>query len=139
ATMEREDPPGPLSALTCPECGGPLFDLKHEELDRYRCRSGHAYTAGSIAAGQGEGVEEALWVAVNTLNENALLSERMARDARYRGHEWLAARFEKKGREMERRAAMLRGLVRTSGEPVFETEAEEREKENEQESERSTW
>src|SRR5262249_55775662 len=28
ATMDREDPSGPLSSFTCPDCGGPLFELR---------------------------------------------------------------------------------------------------------------
>src|SRR5262249_19687291 len=113
-------PPGPLSSFTCPDCGGPLFELKNGELDRYRCRSGHAFSAESMAAGQADAIEEALWVAVNTLNESTLLSERMARDGRHRGHDWVAERFEKKRHEMERRAGLLRGLLRTINEPTMD-------------------
>ena len=56
------DRPGKLSAFTCPECKGPLWELEDGELLRYRCREGHAFTGDSVLDGQYEAIEEALWV-----------------------------------------------------------------------------
>jgi two-component system, chemotaxis family, protein-glutamate methylesterase/glutaminase len=48
---------GESVSSTCPECGGPLWELRDEKLHRYRCRIGHAFTAESLLAGQSEVIE----------------------------------------------------------------------------------
>jgi two-component system chemotaxis response regulator CheB len=112
-TMEQAQTPGALTSLTCPECGGPIYELRDSKLVRYRCRSGHGFTPETMAADKAEAVEAALWVAVNTLVESAQISDRLARDARRRGHKHLTKRFEGRRDEMARRAELLRDLLRT--------------------------
>ncbi|MBD63619.1 MAG: chemotaxis protein CheB [Halobacteriovoraceae bacterium] len=53
----------------CPECNGPLWEMKDKRIKRYRCHTGHAYTLKNLAAGQEESIEEALWAALRTLEE----------------------------------------------------------------------
>jgi two-component system chemotaxis response regulator CheB len=120
-TMARGETPGTLSELTCPECGGPIYELRDGKLVRFRCRSGHAYSAESMAAQQAETTEAALWEAVNTLMESAELSERMAHDAHLRGHDRVAERFEERMRESNRRAELIRGVLR-NGDSTIPTE-----------------
>jgi len=48
---------GESVAMMCPECGGPLWQLRDKKLRRYRCRLGHAFTAESLLTGQSEVVE----------------------------------------------------------------------------------
>lgn len=117
-TMEQAETPGALSSLTCPDCGGPIYELRDGKLIRFRCRSGHAFTYETMAAGQAEAVEEALWVAVNTLMESCQLSERLASDAHNRGHTRIAKRFTDRAGEMQRRAELLRDVLSTDGRKV---------------------
>src|SRR5262249_51865001 len=42
----------PPSPLTCPECGGALWELKNGELIRYRCHVGHGFNEDSLLNGQ---------------------------------------------------------------------------------------
>lgn len=123
-TMERADTPGTLSSLTCPECGGPIYELQDGKLIRFRCRSGHAFSYESMAAEQSEAVEEALWAAVNTLMESFQLSERLARDSRHRGHTFLAKRYADRAAEMQRRAELLRDVLRAGDSNVPEVSDE---------------
>ena len=58
---------GTPSVFSCPECGGVLWEVHDGNLLRFRCRVGHAYSVDSILAGQAEAVEEALWIALKTL------------------------------------------------------------------------
>ena len=114
--MLNEQPPGSLSALTCPECGGPLWETRNGELLRYRCRSGHAYTGESAFAAKSEALDEALWAAYNTLRESALMAQRLAAEARAREHLGVAARFEARAREQIRRSeAILTVVAEESG------------------------
>jgi two-component system chemotaxis response regulator CheB len=104
--------PGTLSAYTCPDCNGPLWEIQDGELLRFRCRVGHAFTAGSMMAGQADVIEEALWVALNTLEESAQMYRRMADDAQRRNLGMLAQRFTRQMRETQRRTAIIRQALR---------------------------
>src|SRR5262245_54921304 len=63
---QGEDPEGRgvPSALTCPECGGSLFERDESGLVHFRCRTGHAYSPESLLAKQTEMLEASLWAAV---------------------------------------------------------------------------
>ena len=64
--------------LTCPECHGTLMSLNDQRILRFRCHTGHAFTAGSLLAAVQERIEEALWSAVSALEESAMLLGHMA-------------------------------------------------------------
>ena len=78
---------GELSQFTCPDCTGPLYEIRDGKLLRYRCRVGHAYTAESLLDGKTEVLEGDLWAALNTLKEGATMSRRLASESRNRGYE----------------------------------------------------
>ena len=102
---------GTPSVFSCPECGGVLWEIQDGGLVRFRCRVGHAYSIESMTAAQSERVEEALWTALKTLEESVSLSRRLAHQARERGQDWLAQRFEEKLRDAEQRAEMIRSVL----------------------------
>ena len=65
------------STLTCPDCGGALWELKHRRPLRYRCHTGHAFTAGSLQNLQAELSEHAM-CSVRALQEREFLLRRLA-------------------------------------------------------------
>jgi len=85
--IEDENRTGTPSQFACPECGGVLWEMEGETLLRFRCRVGHAYTAGSLGVEQSEAVESALWAAMRALEEGASLAQRMAKKAAANGHQ----------------------------------------------------
>ena len=111
--LEARDKPGTLSSFTCPECHGPLWEIPDGELIRFRCRTGHAFTADHMLAEQAEALEAALWVALNTLEESAQMARRLAHEARGRSHDRVAARFEERAEDAYRRASLVRGVLLT--------------------------
>jgi two-component system chemotaxis response regulator CheB len=72
-------PEGPPTSLTCPECGGPLWDSPQGDVRGYRCRVGHIYSEDALVDAQAESVEAAVWSAVEVLEERAELLGRVAR------------------------------------------------------------
>lgn len=66
------------SPLTCPDCGGGLWEMKADKPLRYRCHTGHAYTAASLAQAQRDCAEQALWGSIRALREREMLLRRMA-------------------------------------------------------------
>lgn len=66
------------SPLTCPDCGGSLWEMKDTKPLRYRCHTGHAYSALSLSRAQKDSSEHALWSSVRALREREMLLRRMA-------------------------------------------------------------
>jgi two-component system chemotaxis response regulator CheB len=52
---------GKATSYTCPECGGPLLEIKEDDLVRFRCRLGHAFGSESLRFAQGESTESILY------------------------------------------------------------------------------
>ena len=111
AALEEGPLPGPPTALTCPECGGAIWESVDRELVRYRCHVGHAYTADSIVVAQASVVEAALWTAVRALEERAELSRRLAGRSRNRGLDRLAKRYEAAVQKAELGSNAIRHLL----------------------------
>jgi two-component system chemotaxis response regulator CheB len=105
---------GTPSGLTCPDCGGGLWEWKESGLHRYRCRTGHAYSPESLAADQFGCVDSALWTALRVLQENADLSRRMAARMRERGLPTSEQRYLDRVAEAERNAGILRAILHNS-------------------------
>jgi two-component system chemotaxis response regulator CheB len=64
--------------LTCPDCGGALWEIKHGSVLRYRCHTGHAFTAEALAESNHHALEETLWVALRMMEERKNLLTSMA-------------------------------------------------------------
>jgi two-component system chemotaxis response regulator CheB len=111
ADIETGPLPGPPTALTCPDCGGTLWELVSGDLVRYRCHVGHAYSSGSLVSAQADTLESALWSALRALEEKAELSRRMAERIGKHGIERLALRYRKAVRDAERGSDVLRQLL----------------------------
>jgi two-component system, chemotaxis family, protein-glutamate methylesterase/glutaminase len=113
-TEDWNQVPGRSTDFTCPECRGTLREVEEEGMQRYRCRVGHAFSAEAMMAGNDDAVEEALWVALQTLQERAQMLETMARDNRGRGWDHSAASMEERAREAQAHADRLRDFVARS-------------------------
>ena len=69
---------GGPSNYACPDCHGVLLRLKSEGPMRFRCHTGHAYTADSLLAGVNENVEDSLWNTIRALQEAEMLLRHLA-------------------------------------------------------------
>ena len=108
--MDTLDGLGDRVPLSCPDCGGALWHLHDPEPPRYRCHVGHAYTARSLMDGQAEATEQALVVALRTLEERARMLRRMADDDRQRGRGG-AGGYHDRADEIEGHADHLRRVL----------------------------
>ncbi|MFP5272964.1 chemotaxis protein CheB [Coleofasciculus sp.] len=106
AMREREF--GTPASLACPDCGGMLYYQDERGLLKYRCRVGHAWSAGSLVAGQSETQEQALWTAIRSLEGRGELMSQMAAKARDNNRSISAQRFEAKAQEARERADIIR-------------------------------
>ena len=108
ASVERI---GKISRLTCPDCHGALWEIHDEDLLRYRCHVGHAYSAEALNQGQSEMLEQALWSAVRALEEQMMLARRIGERARKNNQTRTAMAFDKRAREAEEHTSVLRQLL----------------------------
>jgi two-component system, chemotaxis family, protein-glutamate methylesterase/glutaminase len=102
---------GPPSGLTCPDCGGSLWEIEDGKLMRYRCHVGHQFTPDGLDSEQSDAVEGALWSAVRVLEEHADLRRRMARRAKAAGLTVVSSGFEQSADETHRQAHSIRTLL----------------------------
>jgi len=107
---EDLDTLGQSVPLTCPECGGSLWELVSGG-PRYRCYNGHAYSLTTLADEQAIHVEAALWAGLRRLEESERLAHRMAAHARSRGNDRSAAYHAEVAHTNVRHAATLRRLL----------------------------
>jgi two-component system chemotaxis response regulator CheB len=55
--------------FNCPGCGGVLWKMEKGSFLRYRCHTGHAYTAAALLAEQTRKIEETMWTALRMFEE----------------------------------------------------------------------
>jgi two-component system, chemotaxis family, protein-glutamate methylesterase/glutaminase len=103
---------GAPTAISCPDCGGGLFELKEGSLQRFRCYLGHAYSPDALLDAQRVEVERSLWVALRVLEERASIYQNMAQRASERGGDDRADRFASRAAELRQHAERLRELLR---------------------------
>jgi two-component system chemotaxis response regulator CheB len=102
---------GEPSPLTCPACGGALWEAANGQVLRFVCQVGHAYSADSMLVEQGAAVELAMWSALRTLEERGELLARIAH--RQRGSS--RGRFEQRAAEAQERARQIREVLVAHG------------------------
>ena len=102
---------GTRSRFTCPECHGTLWEVESGELVDYRCHVGHAYSPETLFTDQSRELEDSLWAAIRSFEENAMMAERIAEGPRGEGQEALQQRFRERAKTARQHARKLRQLV----------------------------
>lgn len=104
---------GTHSKYTCPDCGGGLFQINNEPLLRYRCHTGHVYTATTLLERQNEQLEESVWVSIRMLEERRNLLLQMAAKSAGKSDSYKQAQEDRAGElslHIERLKALLMSL-----------------------------
>ncbi len=102
---------GDLAPFTCPGCHGALVRLQEGKRVRYRCHTGHSFTASALLAGISESVEETLWAAMRGLEETTMLLQHMGEHIMDGGDHEVANRFLRKANETAERARIVHESV----------------------------
>ncbi len=99
--------------LSCPGCGGVLSQMKSAPPLRFRCQVGHGYTGETLAAEQEDSVDEAMRVALRIVEERAVLTQKMAEEARRSGMRLSAASYERTSAQSRRHVETLREALKS--------------------------
>ncbi|MBV9942727.1 MAG: chemotaxis protein CheB [Solirubrobacterales bacterium] len=105
---EPDPPAGEKARVICPECGGVLTERPEAGVLQWQCRVGHRYSPDTLVDLQADDVEGALWAAIRTLADRAVLLERMARQSEERGQPRSARRFRRQAEAASEQAEIVR-------------------------------
>jgi two-component system, chemotaxis family, protein-glutamate methylesterase/glutaminase len=109
--MEDMDRLGALSPFTCPDCHGPLWQIRDETILRYRCHVGHAVSAEAMLSAQGDEAEQMLERLKRVHQQRAELVRRMADRDLAEGRTKSAEALRKRAQEYASDAALLASLL----------------------------
>ena len=102
---------GDTSVFACPDCGGNLWTMKGDILNRYRCHIGHAYTERDLVIKQAQSASATLWVALRMMEERKHMLKKMEQDSKQKGFKSLVANHAEKRDHMERHITKLKKIL----------------------------
>ena len=102
---------GTPSLYTCPECHGVLVQLHGGAPLRFRCHTGHAFTAEVLAAAGTDVIEDQLWSVVRAMDEHVVLLRQLAEHLHAAGNGPAAERLLDQVGRVQRQTQTLRLVV----------------------------
>lgn len=109
--MDINDKLGEPSHLTCPECGGTLWKLHNEKMERYRCHVGHAYSELTLADQSNAAIDRALLASLRALEERARLYQKFADEQENRGNKGIADSYHEEADNARDNAQHIRLML----------------------------
>ncbi|WP_269505902.1 chemotaxis protein CheB [Burkholderia sp. IMCC1007] len=111
---ELLDTIGERSALTCPSCAGVLWRMRDDRPLRYRCHTGHAFSALSLDDAEAQEAEDAIWVAIRAVHERIIFARERQQWAQRTGNAEDVAIEQARIDENQRLADVLRNALGTA-------------------------
>lgn len=94
--------------FNCPGCGGVLWKVEEDNALRFRCHTGHSYTAAFLLAEQTHKIEETMWTALRMFEERKNLLTEMSRGEKGVGSDTALERAEMSQVHIDRIRAILK-------------------------------
>jgi two-component system chemotaxis response regulator CheB len=110
-TRKTEDRLGDLSVFVCPECHGPLWEIEDGPMLRYRCHTGHAFTADVMMEAQSNEAEQILWSLLRAHQQRAELARRMASKEKALERHELAAQLTARANDYQADADLVEEII----------------------------
>lgn len=109
---------GLVSEYTCPECHGTLWQMFDGKILRFRCRTGHAYTAETLLEDMGQSVEAMQWATVRGMEESVALLHHMSGHLREQGLHAVADRYLDLAHRVRKNSKLVRDALARDDQPV---------------------
>ena len=93
--------------------------MSKSKVDRYRCHTGHAFTAASLEASQLERIEETLWICLRMLEERKNLLTTTAHREEKMGFRRHAATQRERADETKIHIDRIRDILLTSTKAIL--------------------
>lgn len=94
-----EDLGGERSPYSCPECGGAVWEIKEGSISKYRCHTGHQFSANELLESKRKELEDTFWITLRILEERRSLLLKMADEEESKG--WVRSAGSKRERASE--------------------------------------
>jgi two-component system chemotaxis response regulator CheB len=114
AALAEGKPNGKPSPITCPQCGGALWEGNEAGLPYFRCHVGHGYTPDGLLAAKQMNLEDVLWTSLRVLEEQAEMQRRLVERTEGQGLRELAKHYALRADDTEMKAALLRSVLTTN-------------------------
>ena len=111
ADHPTSEPPGDQIPLACPECNGPMYEVKDGEVAQFECFVGHRFSPESLGEEHTEALERALWTAIRKLKERVVLHQRLLGQKRNKGEQELFNRLEESVTTAKNDLKLLREIL----------------------------
>lgn len=74
------------ATITCPDCGGAMWQLRDGHPLRFRCHTGHAFSGLALTTAEDKAAEQAMWSALRAQKEALALARIRATQAKADGN-----------------------------------------------------
>ncbi|MHA4845702.1 chemotaxis protein CheB [Flavitalea antarctica] len=102
---------GKLTRYACPDCHGVLAAINDGDIVRYRCHTGHAYSAAALLNSLSGNIENSLWSAIRGIEESIILLNNLGDHYAEKNQLTQASMYFKKAKEAEEQARLTRRAV----------------------------
>lgn len=109
--MDELERIGAPSGYTCPECSGALWKVKDASPLRFRCHTGHSFSAHLLAQLQDRAVENALWSSLRALQEQAGIEQELRQQAADHRHAGAEKHHAERLHKLQEDIKTLHGLL----------------------------
>jgi two-component system, chemotaxis family, protein-glutamate methylesterase/glutaminase len=109
---------GSPSTFACPDCHGTLWAIDGSKPQRYRCHTGHGFTARTLNETMANASDEAAWSMLRAMQERERLLLEMAERIRSDGDLASVERLETAARKLREQVGAVRSLLEWTPDPV---------------------
>ena len=102
---------GTRTTYTCPECNGSIWQIDKSEPLRFRCHTGHSFTADTFLAEQTQSLENALWSATRIMEDKVMFLRQMSERMRNYNLQSAAAKYEDHAESLDAEVSLIRGII----------------------------
>lgn len=97
--------------FSCPECNGPMFEVRQGKLLYFHCEVGHAFAPGALTEAHTEALERALWTAIRTLRERIAIQQRLSQMEEAEGRQKFADRLRGSVEQSAQDLVLLQDII----------------------------
>jgi len=109
--LENVEAIGTRTTYTCPECNGSIWQINKSEPLRFRCHTGHSFTAHTFLTEQTQNLEKALWSAARIMEEKVIFFRQMSERMGNYNLQSAAAKYEDHAKSLDAEVSLIRGII----------------------------
>ncbi|GAA4605648.1 two-component system chemotaxis response regulator CheB [Actinoplanes octamycinicus] len=98
-------------ALSCPDCGGGMYEIRTGQAVHYACHVGHSWSPQTFVAATDHSIETALWTAVSAMQEKVTMLRNLAANAERAGDEQACHTYRDESDRVGRDAELIRTTI----------------------------